>query len=151
MSVSFVKNAAAKDVVHGVDAEGNATVEVPCAGGDYMVVNIALPAGESEFYLHVSGFGFEIGMHDPAQGFTRKLTDPLVSMIPAPAQKAAAHSAVTGLFKLHHNNGSLNITIPSFEGAAERKTVRLSDPSRFAIVLGGHVSVTLKGALMTAS
>ncbi|KAJ9453602.1 hypothetical protein DIPPA_28736 [Diplonema papillatum] len=140
MPVTFVKEAGATDVLLSEDAK---VAMVEAVGGDYMVVPIKY-AGDVTFEIKVEGFGFEIGQHDPAQGFSRKLTDPFISMIASPAKKAAAHSPRTGTFVVTIKDDSFTIIIPSFEGAPETRKAFITDPTRLAIVLGGQVSATIK-------
>ena len=99
--MSFVENEKATDVVHMTDADGYSVVSNNVVGGDYMVVELEFLSDDSgkakpcTFDLQVNGFGFEIGKHDRSFGMTRKLTAPVVSMIPCPAKKEAQCTAAT--------------------------------------------------------
>eukprot|EP01060_Flectonema_neradi_P032425 TRINITY_DN514_c13_g1_i1.p1 TRINITY_DN514_c13_g1~~TRINITY_DN514_c13_g1_i1.p1 ORF type:complete len:163 (+),score=28.00 TRINITY_DN514_c13_g1_i1:46-489(+) len=141
MPASFKTTESGKDVTFTSTQDGE-QARVDVAGGDYMVVPIAVN-GDCEFVLKVDGFGFEIGHHNKDAGLGRKLTDPLVSMIPSPAIKAAYHMAVTGDFVIKTEGDLLTISVPNFDGPPDVKQFKATSYDKFAIVLGGHVSVTL--------
>ena len=142
MSASFKTSDSGKDVTFTNNGdEQEARVDV--SGGDYMVVPIAV-TGDVEFTLKVNGFGFEIGYHNKDVGMERKLTNPLISMIPSPAVKAAYRSAVTGTFTLKVEGDKLIVTVPNFDGPPECTQFKSATIDKLAIVLGGHVSVALK-------
>eukprot|EP01064_Diplonema_japonicum_P022550 TRINITY_DN324_c7_g1_i1.p1 TRINITY_DN324_c7_g1~~TRINITY_DN324_c7_g1_i1.p1 ORF type:complete len:150 (+),score=24.78 TRINITY_DN324_c7_g1_i1:92-541(+) len=145
MSVRLLKLPLATDVILSEDANGNQVVGVEAVGGDYMVVPIEIKGNSVRFKLKVDGFGFEIGQHSNEAGATRKLTDPFLSMIPAPAKKAAGYPARTGTFEVIVNGRELMVEIPEYDGPPVLKKYTMSDPTKLSMVLGGQVFVTLSG------
>eukprot|EP01061_Rhynchopus_euleeides_P010191 TRINITY_DN19584_c0_g1_i1.p1 TRINITY_DN19584_c0_g1~~TRINITY_DN19584_c0_g1_i1.p1 ORF type:complete len:161 (+),score=48.21 TRINITY_DN19584_c0_g1_i1:118-600(+) len=151
VKVRFLPNEQAVDIKHGVDEEGNAVVSNDVVGGDYMVVDLAFQSepGTSHaipctFDLLVNGFGFEIGQHDRSFGMTRKLSSPVISMIPCPAKKAALCTAATGKFSFSVGGSDMMVDIPNFTGPRIQQKFSFRDLRGISIVLGGCVSVTLK-------
>eukprot|EP01059_Diplonema_ambulator_P005003 TRINITY_DN14745_c0_g1_i1.p1 TRINITY_DN14745_c0_g1~~TRINITY_DN14745_c0_g1_i1.p1 ORF type:complete len:152 (+),score=16.66 TRINITY_DN14745_c0_g1_i1:122-577(+) len=147
MSVKFLKRPLAVDVVLSENADGDPVVGVEKICGDYMVVPLEVKdrKGEIKFSLHVDGFGFEIGQHDNEMGMTRKLSDPFLSMIPAPAKKIASYPPRTGTFNLVISGRELLVEIPNYDGQPTLRKYTITDVDKLSLCLGGQVFVTLKG------